>query len=469
MQNNHTVEKIGGTSMKQFDVLLNNLFFNRDNPYNRIFVVSAYAGITNVLLEHKKTHEDGIYSSFVKNNKKEWQEKINQLLRDLININKNFESIGLDQSVANQFITERIEEAKKCLLDLESLLSYGHFFVNDFLMSVRELLSSIGEAHSAFNSVNILKNNGINAIFIDLSAWKDTRNMCLEKQISNAFAGIDLSNTLPIATGYTKCSEGLMQTYDRGYSEITFTKIATLTKAKEGIIHKEYHLCTADPLIVGVDKVKIIGETNFDVADQLADLEMEAIHPKAAKEMQENKIPIRILNCFEHEHTGTTISESYISKTPRVEMICGRKNIVSIEVWDTNMVGISGYDHRLSGILSDKNIDVIAKNTNANTITHYASENDIEEHEIKNTILKKFSKAKVSIQKVAIICCIGSNMSYPNFLATTASILAKSNINILAIGQCMRQINIQFIIERESFEKAVKALHHGVIEKNVSS
>ena len=467
MSNIHTVEKIGGTSMSQFDVLLKNIFLKKENPYQRIFVLSAYSGVTNALLEDKKTGEDGIYSFFIQHKSNEWKEKIDTLLDKLISINENFESIGLDLELANKFISERIAETKQCLCDLESLLSYGHFFVNDFLINVRELLSSIGEAHSTFNSANILSNNGLNTQFIDLSAWRDTKELSIEEQIKKAFKNIDLSNTLAIATGYTKCSEGLMKTYDRGYSEITFTKIATITGAKEGIIHKEYHLCTADPQIVGEDNVQIIGETNFDVADQLADLEMEAIHPKAAREMREKNIPIRVLNCFDYKHSGTTITTDYISPQPRIDIICGRNNITSIEVWDTEMVGISGYDHSLAGILAQKNINVIGKNTNANTITHYISDKDAQSYNLSQLISKAFPNAVIDSQEVAIICCIGSNMAYPNFLATSADCFAQNNINILAIGQCMRQVNIQFIIHRKDFNSAIKALHKGLIEKNI--
>ena len=52
----HTVEKIGGTSMSCFQDVLENIFLT-EHPqhglYQRIFVVSAYSGMTNQLLEHK--------------------------------------------------------------------------------------------------------------------------------------------------------------------------------------------------------------------------------------------------------------------------------------------------------------------------------------------------------------------------------------------------------------------------------
>jgi aspartate kinase len=60
-----SVEKIGGTSMTAFgDVLRHIMLYDRSRIYGRIYVVSAYSGVTNQLLEHKKTGERGIYALF---------------------------------------------------------------------------------------------------------------------------------------------------------------------------------------------------------------------------------------------------------------------------------------------------------------------------------------------------------------------------------------------------------------------
>lgn len=55
---NHTVEKIGGTSMSRARELLDTILIgNRKEAdlYERVFVVSAFGGITDKLLEHKKS------------------------------------------------------------------------------------------------------------------------------------------------------------------------------------------------------------------------------------------------------------------------------------------------------------------------------------------------------------------------------------------------------------------------------
>jgi aspartate kinase len=462
----HTVEKIGGTSMSRFKELLDNIIIadhSEEKLYNRIFVVSAYSGITNMLLEHKKSGQAGVYQFFA-NAESEWKNALMRVEKEMCRINEDLKPLGLDVTVANSFIHDRINGTKNCLEDLSSLCSYGHFQLSDYLLAVRELLSSIGEAHSAFNSVEILKAKGVNAHFADLTGWKDNKNLPFDEKIRSSFEDLDFSKTLSIATGYTKCTEGLMETFDRGYSEITFSKIACVTKAAEGIIHKEFHLCSGDPNLVGIDKVEIIGQTNFDVADQLADLGMEAIHPKASKDMEMSEINIRIKNAFDPTHSGTLISKDFKSEKHRVEMVTGRKDLIAIEVMDPDMVGQSGYDYRICKIFAENKLSYIAKNTNANTITHYVANRYKNIDYIIDELKKEFPTANVNIQDVALVSAIGSNMSHPGFMAKAAGKLAEAKINILAIDQCMRQVNMQFIVSIDSFEGAVIALHAGVVE-----
>ena len=463
---NHTVEKIGGTSMNRFDLVLDNIILYKRpaaDLYNRVFVVSAYGGITNMLLEHKKSGESGVYSAYA-NNSGDWEALLQGVLTHMYETNAGLAKLGLDVAAADAFVKERIEGIRNCLLDLRRLCSYGHFKLDEHLPAVREMLSAIGEAHSAYNSTLILQGKDVNAICIDLSGWMDEENLSFDEKIQTTFANLDLNTCLPIVTGYTKCAEGIMATYDRGYSEITFSKIAVLTGACEGVIHKEFHLSSGDPYLVGVKNARIIGQTNFDVADQLADLGMEAIHPKAAKPMEASGIPIRVKNTFEPDHDGTLISHDYHSDNPRVEIVTGRRGMVGIEVWDPDMVGQHGYDYRLLEHFNAHGISYIAKNTNANTITHYVPGDTVGLNACIEQIKSTYPSARVAISDVAIVSAIGSNMKVPGFLSKTANALAEAKINILACDQCMRQVNMQFIVDESEFELAIKALHRGLIE-----
>mgnify|MGYP000523986190 FL=1 len=252
--------------------------------YGRIYVVSAYSGVTNQLLEHKKTGEPGIYALFA--NGQDYAGALEKLAESLKAINAGFAHLGLPLDVADAFVDQRIALAREHLNALRHVLASGYLNRKSVLLAAREILASIGESHSAFNSVEMLKAHGVPAILKDLAGFHDSKAWTIDERIHHSFKGEDLANSVIVATGYTKGSEGIMREFDRGYSEVTFSKIAVEVRPDEAVIHKEFHLSSADPNIVGLDNAVIVGATNYDVADQLADVGMEAIHPKASKPME---------------------------------------------------------------------------------------------------------------------------------------------------------------------------------------
>jgi aspartate kinase len=459
-----TVEKIGGTSMSKFQDVMNNIIMKPCpgcSYYNRIFVVSAYNNVTNWLLEHKKTKEPGIYMKFVSH--EDYNQALMELLNKLIAINRTFEVIGLNQEKADEFITKRILQAKNYLNSLADVLATGYVNRQNILLAAREILSSIGEAHAAFNSVNILQNNCINATFVDLCGFNDSEYLTIDERIHKAFKNLDFSTTIPIVTGYTKGTEGIMREFDRGYSEVTFSKVAVEIKADEAVIHKEFHLSSADPNIVGIDKSIPVGFTNFNVADQLADVGMEAIHPKASKPLEMAGISIRIKNTFEPDHPGTLISKDYVGEKSRVEIISGTDQVVAIEIHDPLMVGQVGYDREIMQTFEKYNVSYILKATNANSITQVIWEEDLTEKLIEEL---KGRYYEVTIKPVALICTLGTNIAQPGIIAKATAALANNSINVDAISQSLKQVNMQFVIGREDYKKAIIALNDALCVKN---
>ena len=89
MRGKHTVEKIGGTSMSRFGEVLQNIIIgkrNNNEVYNRIFIVSAYGGITNMLLEHKKSGANGVYSYFAACDDR-WENALDEVKSKMIEFN----------------------------------------------------------------------------------------------------------------------------------------------------------------------------------------------------------------------------------------------------------------------------------------------------------------------------------------------------------------------------------------------
>lgn len=467
----HTVEKIGGSSMSNYASVRDNIILRPGNRYNRIFVVSAYGGVTDLLLEHKKTAQPGVYGSFADaRDEAAWRGALAAVRTRLLKLNDDLFSAPMDRAAAKSFIEERLTAAENCLSNLNRLCRHGHFQLDSHLATVREMLASLGEAHSAWNLSRLLAREGIRTRFIDLTGWHPESEIAtpsLDERIRRAFQGIDLSQELPIVTGYAHCEEGLMARFDRGYSEMTFSRVAVITGADEAIIHKEYHLSSADPLVVGAERVIPIGRTNYDVADQLANLGMEAIHPRAAKGLRQAGISLRIKNTFEPDHAGTMITHDHVSETPCVEIIAGRPNVYALQLFDQDMMGrFAHYDHALLTTLERFGADIVTKDCNANSLTHYLACNLKTVRRIQKTLAERFPEAETDIRRVALVCAIGSDMQVPGLLAETAAALADAGISILAMHQSLRQVTMQCVIDERDYETAIRALHRRLIERH---
>ena len=283
----HSVEKIGGTSMAATRTVFDNVLIGGRTGadlYRRMFVVSAFAGITDLLLEHKKNGEAGVYAQFVSDEPDaDWSAALNDVRDAMRARNNEMFTVSASCIKANEFVDERIATMRTCLEDLDRLRAHGQFLLTEPLATIREMLSGLGEAHSAHSTSLLLQDRGVNAVFVDLTGWGDSETPTLDERISAALDTIDVETSLPIITGYAASKAGTVRRYDRGYSEIIFSRLAVLSSAREAIIHKEFHLSSADPRLVGTDKARKIGRTNYDVADQLANLGMEAIHPGAGQ------------------------------------------------------------------------------------------------------------------------------------------------------------------------------------------
>ncbi len=465
MTTGHTVEKIGGTSVSRADELMDTLFLKSDGdgPYNRVFVVSAFGGITDLLLEHKKSGEPGVYGHFAAaESDLRWSEALDRAAARMGEEHARLLDHAADRQEADEFLRDRIEGARSCLLDLQRLTSYGHFRLSDQMLTIRELLSGLGESHSAKVVTLMLNRRGVDARLVDLSGWRDESHPDLETRLTGAMEGVDFACELPIVTGYAQCCEGLMREYDRGYSEVTFAHIAALTGAREAVIHKEFHLSSADPKLVGENKVVKIGRTDYDVADQLSNLGMEAVHPNAAKILRQAGIPLRVANAFDPGDAGTLILAE-VDADPRVEMVTGLP-VAALAVHEPDMVGVKGYDAAILEALTRFDVWIVSKASNANTITHYVDPNLKALRRVESAIEKAFPKAEIDIRKIALISAVGRDLLKLEVPARGLRALVAAGIEVLGVHALARGVDVQFLVPEERLKEAVAAIHEALVE-----
>jgi aspartate kinase len=471
MTGQHSVEKIGGTSMAATATLFDNVLIGgriAADLYNRIFVVSAYAGMTDLLLEHKKTGEPGVYAHFARK-EADWRTALERVREAMCERNEAMFARGESLDEANAFVRDRVEALRTCLCDLDRLRAHRRFALKDQLATVREMLAGLGEAHSAHSTSLLLRDRGVDAVFVDLTMWNEEDARSLDRRITEALEPIDLTRQLPIVTGYAGCEGGMVRRYARGYSEMTFSRIAVLTKARRAIIHKEFHLSSADPKIVGTGRARKIGRTNYDVADQLANLGMEAIHPRAGRGLRQSGIPLCVRNTFDREDEGTLICGDYVSDTPRVEIITGLRTVHALQFFEQDMVGEKGFDAAILEALTRHGAWIVSKSSNANTITHYLSTGAPTVERIIADLEEKFPGSAVTSRPMAMVSVIGSDISEPGLVPRALLALDQAGIGMIAIQHQIRNVDVQLIIEQDDFDRAVRVLHEALVERGVKA
>ena len=83
---------------------------------------------------------------------------------------------------------------------------------------------------------------------------------------------------------------------------------------------------------------------------------------------------------------------------------------------------------------------------------------------IRRKLESLFVEAEIDQKKVAVVSAIGSDLKISGMLASASSALADAGIDILAVHQCMRQVEVQFVINEQDYQQAVKTLHAAFVE-----
>lgn len=123
--------------MSAFDAVLDNILLRPENPYNRMFVVSAYGGITDALLECKRSGKPGIYR-LVENRDDAWVEAMEELEQRMLLINENMFADPISRRRADNFIKDRIAQATNCINNIMETCQYGQFSMQHYLPQIRE-------------------------------------------------------------------------------------------------------------------------------------------------------------------------------------------------------------------------------------------------------------------------------------------------------------------------------------------
>ena len=402
------VLKFGGTSVAnaQNIALVKNIVSNT-NSNKTIVVVSAFGGITDLLLQTAKlaATQDQTYKSILKN----IEDRHLNTAKELI-------------SAHNQ--SKVLSKVKSELNTLETLLE-GAFLIGEITPKLSDKIVSYGESLSSYiiseffieqkldasflDSRELIKTNDING---KANVNFETTNSLCEKFFN------DVSNDIVVMAGFIAASEkGNSTTLGRGGSDYTAAIVAAAVNAEVLEIWTDVSgMYTANPKIV--KQAKAIPQISYEEAMELSHFGAKVLYPPTIQPVLSKGITIVIKNTFEPDNAGTFITKNKNEKGKTVRGISHIEDIALLTLEGNGMVGITGISKRFFEVLSQSEISVIliTQASSEHSICVGISAIDIEKAEhILNTafayeIEREKIKPVIAEKELAIIALVGDNM-----------------------------------------------------------
>ncbi len=460
------VLKFGGTSVANSESLSSVLKIIQKQKKPVAVVVSALAGITDLLMEMLSLAQSG---------EDHYKEGIAEIEKRHLEIIKKFVPIQ-HQSAIISFLKKNLNELES-RLDAIHLLEEATPKNNASISSYGEILSSniIQEVFSYHDIDSVLKDSRA-LIKTEIHNGKEVVNQTLSQEnIRNYFK--DNSSHVVLLPGFIASNaDSETTTLGRGGSDYSAAIIASAISSEVLEIWTDVSgMFTAHPKIVA--QAKPIKKLTYYEAMELSHFGAKVIFPPTLQPIIEKNIPIVIKNTFAPEDLGTLIDDSPVVENGEiVKGISHIDNVALINLEGSGMIGITGFSKRFFEALSDENINVIM-------ITQASSEHSIcigvrEDEAIaaKKVIDEKFA-FEISIKKVSPaqieknmvnIAVVGEKMKdHQGISGKLFSSLGANNINIRAIAQGASERNISIIIDKKNVSKAINTLHESFFEAQI--
>lgn len=427
-------------------------------------IVSAFFGVTNSLIE-------------MANLAAQSQDESLKLFKEIEQKHLDF----VEELVSENNRANVLANVKTKLGELRDVIN-GTILVKELTPRTLDFIISFGERLSAYIMSECIKEQGIQAEFLD------TRNVLkTDENFGNARVNFgesyrhiknyfDAHGALQIATGFIGSTENdETTTIGRGGSDYTASIIGAALGASVIEIWTDVNgAMTADPK-------KVKGALSIDKMSYLEAIEIShfgarVIYPPTIEPASRNKIPILIKNTFNSDFPGTLISENQSENKFPIKGITSITGVTLLKLKGSGLIGVANASERLFGVLAKNNIRVmlVTQASSEHSIS-FAVEPKVAE-KTKTAIEREFIKEIewrqigniIMEENLSIIAVVGENVrKNPKLSGKLFQTLGEENINVVAIAQGSSELNISVVISSADEEKALNAIHAAFFNSHV--
>ncbi len=450
------VVKFGGTSVASAKniSLVKNIIVAKKQPL--IAVVSAFGGVTNLLIECSELAASGDEA---------YLKQLNQIE------SRHIKTVQELISVKGQGKT--LSKVKMLLNDLEDILR-GVYLIRELSLKTQDRILGFGETLSSIIINDYFNDSGIKSSWADAKQFIKTdsnygrANVDFNRTTEEVKVYLSVQSNCWVCPGFVASNKnGEATTLGRGGSDYTAAILAAILKSKELEIWTDVSgMMTADPSLVSA--AYAIKEISYEEAMELSHFGAKVIYPPTIQPALEANIPIHIKNTFKPEDYGTVISNNSNGNGNIIKGLSCIQKIALLNLSGSGMVGIPNFSHRLFKALSAAkvNIILITQASSEHSICVGIDEKDCDK--AKEAVEEEF-EFELSLHKIdgleiekqlSIVALVGSNMKQQvGVSGNMFSTLSQNGINIKAIAQGSSEKNISVVIQDNEVRKALNSLH----------
>ncbi|HKA35469.1 MAG TPA: aspartate kinase, partial [Thermoanaerobaculia bacterium] len=346
-----TVHKFGGASLADAEAMRNAIALARSAAGRAAVVVSALAGVTDLLSEAGAAVG------------RAGQGRIREIAEELQRRYRKCVQAVVPAGAVRRDLEERVRGAFEDL----ALLSRAPDFVRDLSPAAMDALLARGEEMAARIFAAGLTAAGRRALWVDPLELIATdgrfggaspRPAETDRNIRRAVAPLLSKKIVPVVPGFTGAApDGRTVTLGRGGSDLTATLLARALSAKAVFLWKDVPgMLTADPRVV--PDARVIPQLNVREAAELAYYGAKVLHPRAIIPIARRGIPVFVRPFARPEETGTEISGRRTLARYPVKALSAISGQALLTVTGNGMLGVPGIAARTFAALHRDGISV---------------------------------------------------------------------------------------------------------------
>ncbi|MBK8004630.1 MAG: bifunctional aspartate kinase/homoserine dehydrogenase I [Gemmatimonadetes bacterium] len=455
------IHKFGGASLADAAAVRHAASLIQGWPGPRAVVVSAMAGVTDLLLDVAARAQAG-------------------------------DVLGASRAVAT--LRQRHHDAARTLIthagtrhelvafidaqldELESLAK-GLSILKELTPRTSDFLVARGERLSARLVTAALHTAGVKTRYVDAAEVVVTDSHFqnaspdLERtdgRLRKALQPLLKQGITPVVTGFLGATPaGEVTTLGRGGSDLTAALVGRALGARAVHLWKDVPgLLTSDPRVV--PDARVLPQLNVREAAELAYYGAKVLHPRALTPIIGRGVPLFVRPFADPARQGTEVSERATGLDVPVKALSAATGQALLTVEGNGMIGVPGVAARTFAALMREQISV-------SLISQASSEHSIclcvpaAAAERARTCLTEAFRDEITHREidgvsvrtgVATLAVVGLGMAgTPGVAQRVFSALAQAGINVIAIAQGSSELNISAVVDEQQAQDAQRAIH----------